>query len=98
MIWEYEVARASMVYRCALDRMLPALPGPGTDPFAKLCRSLRPYGISPTKVTIEAPTSRLEDVILSITDLLEGRINLRLSYGWFEISDNELYEGDEAAL
>lgn len=85
-------------YRWTFDRMLPALPGLGTPLFARLVRDLQPYGISPSGIFIEAPTTLLADVNLRIF-LLEGqRAQLRISYSFFEFTIDYLSEGDEVSL
>lgn len=77
--------------------MLPTLPGPGTPAFAKLANELHPYGITPNDVSVDAPSSRMGDVVLSIT-LLERRLVLRITAGFFELIVHELVEGDEPKL
>jgi len=94
---EYTVEQSSLIYRWTFNNLLSSLPGPGTTVFGALCRELRPYGISPSGITLDAPTTRLDDVILAIS-LFDERVKLRLSYGWFELSVDDLYEGDEVAL
>lgn len=81
---ECTIEQASITYRWVFDKILPLMPGPGTPTFAALCRKLQPYGISPLGITLDAPTSRLGDVILAIA-LLDESATLRLSYGWFEL-------------
>lgn len=94
---ECKVEQSSLTYRCVFDNMLSSLPVPGTQVFATLCRGLRPYGISPSGVVVEAPSSRLGDVTLGIS-LLDDVAELRLSYGWFELSIKKLYTEDKASL
>jgi len=77
--------------------MLPWLPTPGTPGFATLCKVLSAHGLSPVGIELEAPTIRLNDVVLSLS-LLGERLKVRLSYGWIEFLINNLYEGDDEAL
>lgn len=77
--------------------MLPSLPGPGTPAFATLVKALHPFGISPTGVTVDAPSSILADVVLSIA-LLEKRVGVRLTAASFELLVNGLFVGEESAL
>lgn len=83
------VEQASLTYRWNLEKMLSTLPGPGTSAFEVLCRELQPYGMTPMGVTLDAPSSRLGDIVLTIS-LLEDTAKLRLSYGWFELVVNNL--------
>lgn len=94
---EYIVERSSVEARWTFNRMLPSLPGPGTPAFAKLVKSLHPYGINPLGVSVEAPTSSLGDVVLGIA-LLEKRVALRITAASFELLVHELLEGDDANL
>ena|SRR5215510_10791989 len=77
--------------------MLPSLPGPGTPPFAKLVKGLHSHGIDPSGVSVEAPTSRMSDLVLSIA-LLEKRVLARMTASSFELLVSPLYVGDEAPL
>lgn len=77
--------------------MLPSLPGPGSPPFAKLVKGLHSYGIDPSGVTVDAPSSRMGDLVLGIV-LLEKRVAVRITASSFELFVSPLYEGDETAL
>lgn len=77
--------------------MLPSLPGPGTPAFAKLAKELHPYGITPNDVSVDAPSSRMGDVVLSIS-LLERRMALRITAASLELIVHELIDGDEPKL
>lgn len=94
---EYEIVDATLIYKWSFGRMLTYVPGPGTTPFSTLCRRLQPHGISPSEISIDAPTSRLSDVVLVIF-LLGGRALIRVSFGWAEISVRELRDEDVVAL
>jgi hypothetical protein len=94
---EYVIERSTIEAKWIFDQMLPALPGPGTPAFAKLARELHPYGITPNEVIVDAPSSRMGDVVLSIT-LLERRVVLRVTAGFFELIVHELIDGDEPKL
>ena len=93
----YVVERSSVEARWTFDRMLPSLPGPGTPAFAKLTRALHPYGITPFGVSVDAPSSRMGDVVLTIV-LLEKRLELRLTAASFELFVHELLDEDEPRL
>ena len=94
---EYVIQRSTIEAKWTFDRMLPALPGPGTPAFAKLASELHPYGITANEVMVDAPSSRMGDVVLSIV-LLERRVTLRVTASFFELVVHELIDGDEAKL
>ncbi|MGH9930526.1 MAG: hypothetical protein ACREA9_15045 [Pyrinomonadaceae bacterium] len=94
---EYTVEQSSLNFKWSLKRMIPSLPGPGTPAFATLCKGLQPFGLIPSRVTVEAPTARLSDVALSIA-LLDNRVTLRITPADFEMFVNQLVEGDENNL
>ena len=94
---EYSVEHSSVEGRWLFKRMLPSLPGPGSPPFAKLVKGLHSYGIDPSSVTVDAPSSRMGDLVLGIL-LLEKRVAVRLTASSFELFVSPLYEGDETAL
>ena len=77
--------------------MLPSLPGPGTPAFAKLVRGLDSFGIDPSGVSVDAPTSRMSDVVLGIV-LLEKRVVARITASVFELHATSLFVGDDPAL
>src|SRR6267154_4938073 len=88
------VEQSTVVYRGTFAQMLPWLPIPGNKGFATLSGGLSKYGLSPASLEIESPTNRLNDFVLSMS-LLTDRLKLKLSWGWFEILVNNLYEGDD---
>jgi hypothetical protein len=77
--------------------MLPSLPGPGTPPFAKLVKGLHQFGIDPSGVTVDAPSSRLGDLVLGIV-LLEKRVAVRITASSFDLYVSPLFLGDETPL
>ena len=81
---EYVIERSTIEAKWIFERMLPVLPGPGTPAFAKLADELHPYGITPNEVLVDAPTSRMGDVVLSIT-LLDRKVLLRITAAFFEL-------------
>src|SRR6266480_1562447 len=94
---EYTVEQSSLDFKWTFQRMLPSLPGPGSPAFAELCKGLHPYGIAPSAVTVDSPSARLGDLILSI-GLLSGRVTVRFSSATLEIYVRELLVGDEDKL
>lgn len=77
--------------------MLPWLPTPGNKGFLSLCKGLGKHGLLPEGMELEAPSTRINDVVL-ILSLLGNRLRVRLSYGWFEFLISNLYEGDEPGV
>jgi hypothetical protein len=77
--------------------MLPSLPGPGTPPFVKLVRALAPFGIDPAGVSVEAPSSKMSDVVLAIV-LLEKRVVARITASSFDLFVTTLFVDDERPL
>jgi hypothetical protein len=94
---EYTVEHASQTFKWTFRRMLPSLPGPGTPAFAELCKGLHPYGMTPSKVVVDVPSTRLGDVSVGI-GLLENRLTVRFTASTLEILINELWVGDEEKL
>ncbi len=94
---EYSVEHSSVECRWLFKRMLPSLPGPGSPPFAKLVRGLHSHGIDPSGVTVDAPSSRMGDLVLGIV-LLEKRVAVRITASSFELFVSPLYVGDETTL
>lgn len=61
--------------------MLPFIPGPSTEAFSSLVKGLHPYGIRASSVTVDTPTSKMSDVAIIISNLLDGRLGLRMTPG-----------------
>jgi hypothetical protein len=94
---EYSVEHTSIECRWVFKRMLPSLPGPGTPAFANLVKGLHSFGIDPAGVSVDAPSSRMGDLVLSIV-LLEKRVVVRLTASSFELIVAPVYVGDETTL
>ena len=94
---EFRAEQSAATYRWTFDNILAALPMPGTKMFSTLCRELGPYGISPTGISFESPTSFLSDVVYRV-GLLDGRVALRISYSGFELIVDSLLQGDDELL
>lgn len=94
---EYTVEQSSLDFKWTFERMLPSLPGPGSPAFAELCKALHPYGITPTTVTVDAPSIRLADLNLGI-GLLNNRVIVKISSVALELIVRELLVGDEEKL
>src|SRR2546423_10127461 len=93
---EFVVKQTSLNLKWTFERMLPSLPGPGTEAFSKLAKALHPYGINPSMVMVDAPSSRLGDVTLTISKLLEGRLGVRITCNDVEFFlDEYLVDDDE---
>lgn len=94
---EYTVEQSLLDFKWTFQGMLPSLPGPGSPAFAELCKGLQPYGITPFAVTVDSPSARLGDLILSI-GLLSGRVTVKFSSSTLEVYVRELLVGDEEKL
>lgn len=77
--------------------MLPFVPGPGTPPFTLIVGALHPFGISPEGITVDAPSSKMGDVVVSIA-LPEKRLAIRITAAFLELRINGLFVGDETDL
>jgi len=96
-MWDFEIEQASLNVRWSYERLIPALPVTGTEAFAVLCDGLAPFGLSASRILLEAPSSRLGDAVLTII-LLEGRLGVKFWISGFEIIVDELYQDDEQNL
>ena len=94
---EYTVEQSSLNFKWTFQRMLPSLPGPGSPAFVELCKGLHPYGINPSTVTVDAPSSRLADLTLGIV-LLDNRVIVRINSAALELIVRDLLVGDEEKL
>ena len=94
---EYVIEHTSIESQLTFARMLPSLPGPGTSAFAKLVKALHPFGISPSGVTVDTPSSRMSDVVLSIV-LLDKRVGIRITAASLELLVNGLFADDDNSL
>jgi hypothetical protein len=90
--------QAWIVYRWTFNKILPNLPGPGTKAFAGLVRDLKPFSLVPAGISLDAPTSSLEDVNLRFHLLDSERGVLRFCYGFFEFAISYVSEGDDKAI
>lgn len=94
---EYVIEQTSVESQLTFARMLPSLPGPGTQAFATLAKALHPFGISPGGVTVDAPSSRMSDVVLNIV-LLDKRVGIKITAASFELLINGLFIDDDNSL
>ncbi len=94
---DYSVEHSSVECRWIFNRMLPSLPGPGTPAFATLVKGLQKFGIDPSGITVDAPSSRMSEVVLGIV-LMDKRVAVRIAASSFDLYVSPLYFGDEAAL
>lgn len=94
---EYIVERTSIESQWVFERMLPSLPGPGTTAFATLVRDLHPFGLKPSEVIVDTPTTRLGDVAIILT-LLDRRLTVRITAAGFEVNVQGLAFGDEEPI
>jgi hypothetical protein len=94
---EYDIEQTSLTFVWTFNRMLPSLPTPGTSAFATLCKKLHPFGLTSSKITGDAPTSRLSDVVIGIV-LLENRLGIKIKFNSVEVFLDDLFAGDENVL
>jgi hypothetical protein len=94
---EYVIEHTSIESQLTFARMLPSLPGPGTPAFAVLAKALHPFGISPSGITVDTPTSRMSDVVLSIV-LLDKRVGIRITAASLELLVTGLFVDDDSSL
>ncbi len=90
----YTVEQTTVNFKWAFQRMLPSLPGPGTPAFADLCKGLHPYGLTPSNVTVDSPTTRLGDLYIGIALLDNNRLTLRIACTGLDFFLKELFIGD----
>ena len=91
---EFEIEQASLNVRWNYGRIMSALPVTGTEAFGVLCKSLAPFGLSASKILLDAPSTKLGDAVMTII-LLDGRLGVKFWISSFEIILDELYENDE---
>lgn len=94
---EYTVEQSSLSLKWTFQRMLPRLPGPGSDEFAKLCKGLHSYGMTPSKVVIDASSNIMSELTLGI-GLLDNRLRIRITAESIDFMLNELFVDDEEKL
>jgi hypothetical protein len=74
---DFTAAHTTIECTLTFERMLGALPGPGSDVFKGLAKELHAYGIRPDRVTTETSSPRLSDVAVVIGGLLGDRLTIR---------------------
>lgn len=89
--YPYRVAAASVSCRWKCPQILAGLPFPGTPHFGELMKAFETDGVEARNITVETPSNRLSDVVLSI-GILRGEIRLLLNYAGFEIAIDRLLE------
>jgi hypothetical protein len=94
---EYTVEQSSLNFKWSFERMLPSLPGPGSPAFAELCKGLQPYDMTPSRVTVDSPSTRLGDLFVAIA-LLDNRLTIRFTSAGLELFVSELLVRDEEKL
>lgn len=74
-----------------------ALPQPGDGRFSTLYKSLLPFGVTLTSISIEKYIQSLAEERLVIS-LLNGRLRLRLAYAGFDFVLTGVEEGEESKV
>lgn len=96
-MYKYVVEKSTVNYQWKYKRMLPSLPGPGSEAFAVLCKQLHPFGLSPENMTIDGSSSRMSEITIGMA-LLENRMMIRLTPGLVDIFVSELLVSDETPI
>jgi hypothetical protein len=96
-VYKYIVEKSTVNYNWKYERMLPSLPGPGSDAFVELCKQLHPFGLSPASMTLDAYSQQVSDIAIGM-GLLKGRMAVRLTLGGIDILVGELFEDDEVSI
>lgn len=94
---KYEAEHFTVKIRWHFNSILPALPVPGTEPFAILVKEFCGYGLTPSNISLQTPTNNLGDVRLDV-NLARYRVNLSFDYASLEIVINELFYEDIPTL
>jgi hypothetical protein len=94
---EFTVEYAALTWQWAFNETFVSLPKPGDKNFSDLYKSLKPFGITLSAISVEPRVQSLADQRLVI-QLLNGRLKLRLAYGGFDFLLTGLEEGEEATL
>ena len=74
--------------------MISQLPAPSTEAFDFLVRGLRPFGISARSVSIEGPTTNMDDVSIEVK-LLDYKLDLTITYSGFDVVARDV-DGEDA--
>ena len=92
-MYNCEIEFANLNISWQFPFMISQLPAPSTEAFDFLVRGLRPFGISARSVSIEGPTTNMDDVSIEIK-LLNYQLNLSITYSGFEITARDVDEDD----
>ena len=91
LVYPYRVEQASVNFRWMCPDILAALPIPGSTQFRELARRLQPFDLEARTVTVDTPSNRLSDVVVTF-GLQKGEIRLLFSYTGFEIQIDKLLD------
>jgi hypothetical protein len=89
-MYNCEIEYANLNLNWKFPFMISQLPVPATESFNFLIKGLRPFGITPRALTLEAPSSNLDDVVLSLI-LLNHKFVVRLTYSGIEAEGKDIY-------
>ncbi len=88
---EIEIANLNLNWKFPF--MISQLPTPNTEAFNFLIQGLRPFGLSPRLISIESPTSNMDDVSMQIK-LLNYKLGLSITYSGIEVDGRDI-DSDE---
>lgn len=85
---EIEIANLSLNWR--FPNIVSSLPSPNNEAFDFLIKGLQPLGLTARSVSLESPTTNLDDVALVI-NLLNYKFTLRITYSGVEADGRDIY-------
>lgn len=94
---KFTIEQASINVQWQYDRIAPALPLPGTEAFGLLCKRLAPFGLNANFISIDAPSNKLVDAVLTVV-LLDGRLVIKFRVTSFEVIIDDFLDNDEQNL
>lgn len=94
---KFKIEQASINVQWHYDRLAPGLPLPGTEAFGLLCKRLAPFGLNANFISIDAPSNKLVDAVLTVV-LLDGRLVIKFRVTSFEVIIDDFLDNDEQNL
>jgi hypothetical protein len=88
---EIEIANLNLNWKFPF--MISQLPTPNTEAFNFLIQGLRPFGLNPRLISIESPTSNMDDVSMQIK-LLNYKLGLSITYSGIEVEGRDIDSDD----
>jgi hypothetical protein len=85
---EIEIANVNLNWR--FPNIISNLPSPNSEAFSFLIKGLQPLGLTARSVSLESPTTNLDDVAL-VLNLLSYKFNIRITYSGVEVEGRDIY-------